>query len=334
MGFENLLSNNKIKKRLKAYLQYDLMPHSMIFSAPSSANSFDFAKGIAKSLNCLNESEDFCDSCKNCTEINKEIFPDVKIISPDGAYYNKKQIKDFISDNAVRPLKGKKKIYILKEAHLMNEATSNSLLKVIEEPALFNLFILLTNNINGIIPTILSRCQNIKFSPPLKVEIENQLIERGEEKDKARVLSYLINMNMETILSTNHEELLEKRANIFLVFEKLIRQKNIPDVLLDLTHRSRSREKFIRYFVELVNLTIVLIRDLIVLKIDSNNESLINIDYKKVLLDLSELISINKALFLIKKMELLFRDISRNLNSKVLILEFIKNFASPEKRYV
>jgi len=334
MGFNELLSNDKIKKRLKSYLQYDLTPHSMIFSGPSSANYFSFAKGFAKAVNCLNDTDDFCDKCKNCIEINKGIFPDFKIIYPDGALYNKRQIKDFVSDNAVKPLKGKKKVYLITDAHLMNASTSNALLKVIEEPALFNLFILMTNNVNSLLPTIISRCQNVKFSQPLKIEIEKQLIAKGEKQERARLLSYLINMNMETMLSMDHNELLEKRSHIFLVFEKLIRQKDIADVLLDLTHRSRSREKFIGYFVELVNLIIILLRDIMIIKIDIDNESLINIDYKSILTELSKLISIKKTLFLIKQMELLFRDISRNLNSKVLILEFIKNFTSPEERYV
>lgn len=334
MGFDSLLSNEKIKKRLQSYLKYDLTPHSVIFSGPSSVNSIGFATGFVKAINCLNKKEDYCDECRNCTEINKEIFPDLKIIYPDGALYNKKQIKELISDIAVKPLKAEKKGYIITDAHLMNEATSNALLKVIEEPALFNLFILITNNINGLLPTIISRCQNLKFTSPSKIEIEKQLILNGEDKDRARVLSYLINVNMETMLSSDHNELLEKRSNIFLVFEKLIRQRDIADVLLDLTHRSRSREKFIRYFVELVNLMIILLRDLMVLKIDINSDNIINIDYKKNLTDLARFITIQKALFLIKQMELLFRDISRNLNSKVLILEFIKNFTSREERDV
>ncbi len=334
MGFDNLLSNSKIKKRLLSYLKSERIPHSLIFSGPSSANTYSFAISFAKAINCLDEKEDFCDKCKHCIEINKEIFPDVKTVYPDGAYYSKKQIKELVSDNAIKPMKGEKKVYIITDSHLMNEATSNSLLKVIEEPAQFNVFILLTSNINGLLPTITSRCQNIKFTPPLKIEIERQLIANGQEQEKARVLSYLINVNMETILSSNHNELLEKRSNIFLVFEKLIRKKDIADVLLDLTHRSRSREKFIRYFIELVNLMIILLRDLMVLKIDTDSETIINIDYKKNLKDLSKLITINKTLFLIKQMELLFRDISRNLNSKVLILEFIKNFTSQEERNV
>ncbi len=334
MGLDNLLSNRKAKKRLKSYLEYDHTPHSMIFSGPASAKPLSFAISFAKALNCLEDSGDFCDRCRNCIEINKEIFPDLKVISPDGAIYNKKQVKTFVSDHKVKPLKGNKKVYIITESHLMNEMTSNALLKVIEEPALVNLFILITDNTNGLLPTIISRCQHIKFTPPMKIEIEQQLIERGEDPEKSRVLSYLINVNMESILSADHHELLEKRSNIFLVFQKLIRKRDIADVLLDLTHRSRSRDKFIRYFVELVNLMIILLRDLMVLKIDRDSTAIINIDYKKTLMDLAHQISIEKLLFLIKNMELLFRDISRNLNSKVLILEFIKNFTSPEEIHV
>jgi hypothetical protein len=98
--------------------------------------------------------------------------------------------------------------------------------------------------------------------------------------------------------------------------------------LLALFKLSRSREKFLEYFREQVNLLSLMLRDIMVLLIDPSNQNIINVDYKENLMTLSRYITIDKTLFLIRKMEYLLRDIQRNLNTKVLILEFIKSYTN------
>jgi len=91
--------------------------------------------------------------------------------------------------------------------------------------------------------------------------------------------------------------------------------------------RSRSRESFIAYFREMVNLISLLLRDIMILMVDGSNTSLINLDYKEKLMELVALTDIDKIFYLIRKMEFLLRDIQRNLNARVLVLEFINSYA-------
>jgi hypothetical protein len=77
----------------------------------------------------------------------------------------------------------------------------------------------------------------------------------------------------------------------------------------------------------MVNLLSLMLRDILVLSIDPENRNIINVDYKENLMVLSKFITIDKTLFLIRKMEYLLRDIHRNLNTKVLILEFIRSYS-------
>jgi len=328
MPFDDLFGNERIKHILTSYLRNDVVPYSMIFTGPGSTDLLIFAVAFAKAINCENSEADFCDSCIACSEIEKEIFLDLKILTPDGQQYKKEQIIFLIEDNYKKPLKGNKKINILTDAHKMNETSANAFLKVLEEPAQDNIFILLTTNPAALLPTIKSRCQILKFSPQSRAEIKKYLVEQGYDPEKARLMSYLCQSNLERILLVDFDEFMEKRAKGLSDLKKLINGVGVEDILLDLYQKSRSREKFIEYFRQLVNLISLMLRDIMILKIDKSNKNLINIDYRDDLMSLGEYIAIDKVLFLIRKMELLLRDIQRNLNTKVLTLEFIKSYTS------
>jgi len=330
MPITDLFSNNRIKSILSSYLKNDIIPHSMIFSGAGSADILSFAKAFSKSLNCLSLKDDFCGICKNCLNIEKGTFPDVKILSPEGQYYKKAQVTYIVEDNFRRPLIGKRKIYILKDSHKLSENSSNAFLKILEEPAASNVFILLTNNLNGLLPTVKSRCQILNFQYPSKPEISKYLIKKGYNQDMANILSNLSGANIDNLLELDFNSLMQKRSNVFTVLNKLIRKRDVEDVLLDLYSKSGSREKFLDYFRELVNLISLFLRDIIVLKLDKENKHILNIDYKEELMDLCEYITVNKLLFLIEKMEILLRDIKRNLNARVLLLEFIRSYTKRE----
>jgi hypothetical protein len=131
---------------------------------------------------------------------------------------------------------------------------------------------------------------------------------------------------MEDVAAMDWQELEEKRQAMLSILDRLIRQSQVEDILLDLYDRSRSRESFIAYFREMVNLISVLLRDIMVLMVDPASGTLINSDYKEKLMELAALTNIDKMFFLIRKMEFLLRDIQRNLNARVLILEFINSY--------
>ncbi len=328
MSFDDLFGNKRIKHILTSYLRNIIVPHSMIFSGPTSSNLLGFAVGLAKALNCLNSTQDFCDECRNCIEASHESFMDLRILQPDGQFYKKEQITFLIEDNYKKPLKGNRKIYILTNAHHMNPNSANAFLKVLEEPALSNVFILLTDNLSGLLPTIKSRCQILKFSPLSRTEIKEYLMQKGDDEETAKLKSYLSQSNMESVLTADFDDFMTKRAGGLEMLTALLQNRGVEDILLALFKLSRSREKFLEYFRKQVNLLSLMLRDIMVLLIDPYNQNIINVDYKENLMTLSRYITIDKTLFLIRKMEYLLRDIQRNLNTKVLILEFIKSYTN------
>lgn len=131
---------------------------------------------------------------------------------------------------------------------------------------------------------------------------------------------------MESLMSVEFAPFMERRQKGLATLASLLTQRGMETTLLEMLNLSRSREKFLDYFEKLLNLLSLFLRDLMILKIEDNSDYIINIDYKENLMQLRGYISVDRILFLIRKMEFLLRDIKRNLNTKVLILEFIKSY--------
>ena len=327
MSLSELIGNTRIKATLASYLRNQRTPSAMIFTGSDAYHQLLFALNFAKSMDCLEKKNDACDQCHHCQAIDKNLFPDVQVLAPEGQFYRKTQMDDLIESASRRPMQTEKKVYILKDAHCLNDSAANSFLKTLEEPLPSNVFILLAGNLNLILPTIQSRCQILKFLPLSKNEIRLELRQKGVDPEKSRLLAFFSSDSLENVAEVDWQELEEKRSAMLSILDRLLRQSAVEDILLDLYDRSRSRESFIVYFREMVNLISVLLRDIMILMVDGESATLINLDYKEKLMELAALTTIDKIFFLIRKMEFLLRDIQRNLNARVLVLEFINSYA-------
>lgn len=149
-----ILTNSILKKEVF---------HAYIFNGTRGTGKTTVARILAKALNCLNlNGFEPCDECYNCKAIMNFSFPDV--IEIDAA--SNRGINEIreIRDNAkLSPLKGRYKVYIIDEVHMLTIEAFNALLKTLEEPPKNVVFILATTDIHKVPITILSRCQQIEF---------------------------------------------------------------------------------------------------------------------------------------------------------------------------
>lgn len=327
MGFEALTGNEKIVRRLKGYILNNHVPQSLIFNGPPSADCTGFARSFAKAVNCtVNTEGDFCGECESCREISKDIFPDLITIRPEGQMYKKEQIVFLVEDNKKMPLKGRRKVYIVQGADRMNESSANSFLKVLEEPTMNSMFILETFNLNGFLPTILSRCQVLNFSPPTKKAIKDKLVAEGHSEQDADIISYLSGSGNFIPESGDYSIICDLRQEVFEILKSLVSGRNVAAVMENLNSRTSSRDKFISFFRDLVNLISLFMRDIIVLKENGDLNLVINRDYGNDLGNLAGFGDTQLWLSRIEKMEKLQKEIGRNMNAKVLLMEFIRSF--------
>lgn len=163
-GFEEIAGEEEIVQTLKNSLKSNRLAHAYLFTGPRGVGKTSIARLMAKGLNCLTNgiTDTPCNVCENCKEISIGNFLD--LIEIDAASNRGideiRQLKEKINYS---PTKGRKKVYIIDEVHMLTKEAFNALLKTLEEPPEHVLFILATTEPDKILPTITSRCQRYDF---------------------------------------------------------------------------------------------------------------------------------------------------------------------------
>jgi len=164
--FEEIAGETDIIKTLKNSLREDKMSHAYLFTGPRGVGKTTTARLIAKGINCITNgiTDTPCNKCENCIDISKNKFID--LIEIDAASNRGideiRSLKDKIN---YQPAKGRKKIYIIDEVHMLTKEAFNALLKTLEEPPSHVVFVLATTEPDKILETIISRCQRYDFKP-------------------------------------------------------------------------------------------------------------------------------------------------------------------------
>ncbi|AHC39792.1 DNA polymerase III subunit gamma/tau [Mycoplasma ovis str. Michigan] len=229
--FKDLIGQELTKNLLINFLTNKEDIHSFIFYGPNGTGKTTTARLFSQAINCskFSENKELCRNCEYCQAIEKRECTD--LIEIDGATHNGVEyIREMIKNSVYPPLLLSKKIYVIDEAHCLSYQAWNALLKLIEEPPSHLILIFLTTAIHKIIPTILSRCQKLFFSP-IQYEDLNQLLSNISKAENREITSEIISklsenskgsareaiVSLEKLLTdtqTSNEELLQNLSNL------------------------------------------------------------------------------------------------------------------------
>jgi len=173
--FDDVVGQGHITKTLKNAIVNNRIAHAFIFAGPRGVGKTTTARILAKSLNCLNPKDgEPCNSCDMCKSFQSSQSLD--IIEIDGASNRRiEEIRALRESVKYAPSKGKFKIYIIDEVHMLTPESFNALLKTLEEPPPHTIFVFATTDIHKVPLTIISRCQRFDFRRIELDAIKNQL---------------------------------------------------------------------------------------------------------------------------------------------------------------
>lgn len=225
-GFNQIIGHNHIIDNLKNSISAGRVNHAYIFSGEKGIGKHTLAKAFAKTLNCRRGELEPCGQCISCKTFETGNNPDIITITHSKRDITVDVIREQIGENIIyRPHSNKYKIFIMPEADKMNISAQNAFLKTLEEPPDFAVFMLLCENYNKLLATILSRCVTFKLRPVDHNLIEKYLVEqmsvdRNKAQMYARYSQGSLGRAVELCRSQDFNEIREYALNLARELEK------------------------------------------------------------------------------------------------------------------
>lgn len=315
-NFKNIIGHEQIIQHMSAALKSKKISHAYIFEGPNDSGKNMLAKAFAKALECEAGYGDSCNMCRSCHQMDTGNQPDVKwlthekpmTISVDDI---RKQIN---ADMAIKPYSSKYKIYIVDEAEKMNEQAQNALLKTIEEPPEYGIIMLLTNNLDAMLPTILSRCITFHLKPVNQQMIVDHLTkEYGVPDYKARICaSFSQGVVGKAIQMASSEDFNELQYHVLNIV-KNIHNMEVYEVV-DTVKRLSAYKTDIN---DVIDMMMVWYRDVLMLKVTKDANTIVYKDEYRSLMDQAKHSSYEGLNEIIQSMEKAKSRLAANVNFDV-----------------
>src|SRR6056297_3730902 len=281
MSFNNIPGQTKTKRILKDSIKKNRISHAYLFTGNNGLGKSEMAGEFAQAIFCENNIADGCGECLSCKKIEHGNHPDFHKIMVEEDHKNIliDQIRDLQKEISYKPYESDHKVYIIDQAERMTIQAQNSLLKTLEEPPEYAIIILTNENKNELIPTIVSRCQEVKLYNQSKDVIKDYLKKHYNLSPKKSLLyatiargkyKKAVNLSLKEDFIDNREVIIKFITNIdkkdnFAIY-------NFSEKLVELSDTD----------FPLFELMLSLLRDILVMKRDVK-DNIINFDYKELI---------------------------------------------------
>ena len=241
MPFREIIGHRRLVTLLSRAISQETLPPSLLFAGPRGVGKRRTAIAVAETINCHAPiaapplPRDACGECGSCRRIGRGVHPDVLLVEPgDLGSIKIEQVRDVVDRAGYRPFEGRRRVVIVDEAEAMVDAAQHALLKTLEEPPQASIFILVSAMPDALLPTVLSRCQRLRFGELSPAEVAGALMRDHEygEAD-ARAAAVDADGSVGRALSALSAGVTEARAMAHRVLEGAIRQAD-PGRRIDL----------------------------------------------------------------------------------------------------
>lgn len=284
LDFRHITGHEQIIQHLREAIISGKVSHAYIFSGEDGAGKNLLANAFAVSLQCEERTDrgDACGKCRSCIQASSDNHPDIIRVTHEKASIGVDDIRIQINnDIQVKPYSSPYKIYIIDEAEKLTEAAQNALLKTIEEPPVYAVLILLANNLNALLTTILSRCITLKLKAVDKELIKQFLMSEYKVPDYQAELSAVFAQGNvgKAVKYASSDEFIELKEEVLHLL-KYLDDMEIYEIIDGLKRISEKKDKINDY----LDLMMVWYRDILMYKV-TNDLNLLT--YKNEYLDIS-----------------------------------------------
>ncbi len=233
-GFRDVIGQEQIKEHLQNAIRAKKVSHAYIINGEKSSGKEFIARVFAMTLQCEQGETEPCQECHSCKQALSDNHPDIIYVTHEKP--NTVSVDDIRAqinnDVGIRPYSSRYKIYILNEAEKMTPQAQNAILKTLEEPPAYAVIILLTANVNSLLPTILSRCVVLNMKPVADEAVKKYLMEQLQVPDyKAEICVAFARGNIGKAKSLAASEDFENLKSEALSLLKYIKDMELNEII-------------------------------------------------------------------------------------------------------
>ena len=173
--FTSLVGQEAVVEQLQAAAEGNGMTHAWLFTGPPGSGRSVAARAFAAALQCAQHG---CGTCEACHQALSGNHPDVAVIVPEGLHLLIDQAREVIQRSSRAPTRGRWQVTLIEDADRMEERTSNTLLKAVEEPPPHSVLLLCAPSVDDLLPTIRSRCRLVQLRTPTAEAVAQVLVDR------------------------------------------------------------------------------------------------------------------------------------------------------------
>lgn len=323
LKFDNIIGHSRPIKVLRQAIRNNRIAHAYLFAGPDGIGKRTTAYAFAAALNCELNSDHACGQCRSCRKIIDGNHPDFMLVSPDGNFIKIEQVREIGRQLHFAPHEGRTRSVLFLDSEKLNPGAANALLKTLEEPRPNNLLILISANPQQLLPTILSRCQRINFSPLPVENIEAYAREELEiEPGKARLLARLSGGSIGWFMNTDFESIAQNRRELLLELAMLDPANEVA--IAAFAEKIMEVDSDLTTTFELLK---TFLRDAAILAGGGDPNRLINIDIEDQIRTYASRFSATRILNIGRSVgyaqRLLARNVNKNLVAMSLALELV-----------
>lgn len=303
-----------VVKMLRNSFNKGRIAHAYLFSGNKGTGKKKAALKFAQMLLCKQKSDNPCDICNNCQRINHNAHPNIVFIKPNGNTIKKEQIKLLQGELSKTSFEVGPKVCIIEHVDKMSISAANSLLKFLEEPPIDTYIILITENANQLLDTIISRSQVLSFISNDVDNLINTLIKDNISEGIAKLVANLTNNHDEAIKLSN-DKVFIKIKGFAEELVKSIYNDNLSSFIYFDTNRDKildNREKQ-DLFIEML---LFIYKDMINIKL--NKEDFVFSDFLDKLIVYQRRMTQNEISDKINKILYAKKQLKYNVNNKII----------------